>query len=199
MKIVKLTEEHYIQVDDSEIKIGDIVSEKLLTGGYELFEIHTLNDIDKSTQKKVTDSTQPLEEDITYRGITKKPVLSHFKIKPLSLSEVEEVVYGYSVEKMANDEYPIERGGSMWMPSKYDLSQNDKQEGYIKGFKAHQELVKDKLFTVDDMMEAFTRGYIDGIERTEDITYYADKFHKSLLPKTEWEVEFVNGELKLKS
>jgi hypothetical protein len=36
------------------------VVEKLLTGGYELFEIHTPNDIDKVRQKKVTDSTQSL-------------------------------------------------------------------------------------------------------------------------------------------
>lgn len=62
MTIIKLSDTYYIGVDgDSEIKVGDIVVEKLLTGGYELFEIHTLNDIDKVRQKKVTHSTQPLD------------------------------------------------------------------------------------------------------------------------------------------
>ena len=60
MLMKKLSEEHYIIVDDLDITTGDIVAEKLLTGGYELFEIHTLNDIDKSTQKKVIHSTQSL-------------------------------------------------------------------------------------------------------------------------------------------
>jgi hypothetical protein len=60
-KMMKLSDTHYILVDDEgDIKVGDIVVEKLLTGRYELFEIHTLNDIDKSTQKKVTHSTQSL-------------------------------------------------------------------------------------------------------------------------------------------
>ena len=59
-KVIKLSDTHYIGVDNSEIKIGDIVAEKLLTGGYELFEIHTPNDIDKVRQKKVTHSFQSL-------------------------------------------------------------------------------------------------------------------------------------------
>ena len=58
----KLSEEHYIVVDDSDIKIGDVVAEKLITGEYELFTIHTLNDIDNLTQEKVTHSTELINE-----------------------------------------------------------------------------------------------------------------------------------------
>lgn len=40
-------------VVEEDIKVGDIVLERLTTGKYELFEIHTENDIDKNTQRKV--------------------------------------------------------------------------------------------------------------------------------------------------
>ena len=66
MLMKKLSEEHYIIVDDSDITTGDIVAEKLLTGGYELFEIHTPNDIDEVRQKKVTHSNQPLGKPLFF-------------------------------------------------------------------------------------------------------------------------------------
>ena len=62
-KLIKIKEDHYVVVDDSEITIGDIVAEKLLTDKYELFTIHTLNDIDKQTQKKITHSTRAMYKD----------------------------------------------------------------------------------------------------------------------------------------
>ena len=105
-KMIKLSDTHYILVDDeSDIKVGDIVVEKLLTGGYELFEIHTLNDIDKSTQKKVTHSTQPLgkplfftnafesELSLSVNGLN-DTVIENWGCKKLSLSEVEEAING---------------------------------------------------------------------------------------------------------
>lgn len=42
------------QINDiREIKVGDIVVEKLSSGFYDIFEIHTENDIDTKTQLKV--------------------------------------------------------------------------------------------------------------------------------------------------
>lgn len=63
MNLIKINTDHYVVVDDSEIKAGDVVAEKLITGEYELFEIHNTNDIDSSSQKVITHSTQPLSEE----------------------------------------------------------------------------------------------------------------------------------------
>ena len=86
-KLIKINADHYIVVDDSEITTGDIVAEKLLTDKYELFTIHTLNDIDKQTQKKITHSTQPLEDV----GLGKYD-LRFNKIFALDLDEIKELI-----------------------------------------------------------------------------------------------------------
>ena len=109
-KLIKLSDDHYIIVDDSEIKEGDywvyicpingldygdnkdpIVKNNLSPTWFE--KLH-----DRKNYYKITHSTEPLEsiysaeahevEDGTFR-----------KVKPLSLSEVEETINGYSVEK----------------------------------------------------------------------------------------------------
>lgn len=184
-KLLKLSETHYIGVDDS-VKAGDYV----LT-----YPDNEIIQVNQSTcvlyDKKITHSTQPLftfnphnhtdDEAVRYYDF----INGHSAIKPLSLSEVEEAIYGYSTyELFKKIDGSCEKGQyEHWL--------------FEQGFNAHKELVKGKFFTIEDMMEAFTRGYIDGTERTEDITYYADKFHKSLLPKTEWEC-FINEQGKIK-
>ena len=212
-KIIKLSDTHYIGVDNSEIKVGDIVAEKLLTGGYELFEIHTPNDIDEVRQKKVTHSNQPLE-NINFVDEAEGKIIP--KIKPLSLSEVEEAIYGYSVEKMAEKQFP------------YPIDIKDKNDKIIKtkgvkpfnhakieryrriwcqGFNARKELVKDKfVLSEQQILELIERARVikDGKDEfdlegilglTEVCTHNMDVEHstsiiKSLLPKTEWEVKF---------
>jgi hypothetical protein len=37
--------------------------------------------------------------------------------------------------------YPINKGGSMWMPSRYDISKGNKQEGFIDGAKWMKEQI----------------------------------------------------------
>ena len=170
-KLIKLSDTHYIIVDDSEIKVGNIVCEKLLTGKYELFIIHTINDIDVKTQKKITHSTQPLEEVVWWQRETRKSKLGFDKIKQLSLSEVEELIYGYSVEKMAIRKY----GTSI-----YSI---EEVEAFKAGFKAHQELVKDKLFTVEQVKKYHNIMCLAGNVKGEE-------YLRSLLPKTEWDITF---------
>jgi hypothetical protein len=67
-KLIKISETHYIIVDDS-VKPGDYTL--TYPGLYD---------------KKITHSTQPLESNNLYRK------LDFINIKPLSLSEVEEVI-----------------------------------------------------------------------------------------------------------
>jgi hypothetical protein len=41
--------------------------------------------------------------------------------------------------QLAEKQYPIEVGGSMWMPNTNDIKKANEQEGYIKGYTQCQE------------------------------------------------------------
>lgn len=190
----KLSEEHYIIVDDSDIKIGDIVAEKLLTGEYGLFEIHTQNDIDKTTQKVITHSTQPLEE-MNHGNYKSKVFLD---IKPLYLSEVKELFGVVDVEKKAEIKYPK---SEFWVgsnPSRlYDENAKDRR-CFLEGYKQAIEDNKHKKYTEEDMRKAIEMAR-ENHDYLHGYSWNKEQIIQSLQPKTEWSVEFVNGELKLKS
>jgi hypothetical protein len=199
MKMIKLTEEHYILVDDSEIKIGDIVSEKLLTGEYELFEIHTLNDIDKVRQKKVTHSNQPLgkplfftnafesELSLSVNGLN-DTVIENWGCKKLSLSEVKELLGVVDVEKKAEKWHNS-------VDSTYPDVWNRRKESYKAAFESgyYQALEdnKEKKYTEEDVIKMIEKSRTTGL--TAEYLILAHQ------PQTEWEVEFIDGKLKLKS
>lgn len=178
MTLIKLSEDHYVLTDDSEIRIGDIVAEKLLTGKYELFTIHTLNDIDKSTQKKIAYSTQPESLGTGWMQ----------SVLPLLLSEVKEVVGVVDVEKKAWKYNPVKKLDAEFI-----------RAGYVRGYNEALEDKKEQKYTEQDMLNAHYIGWIDRGE-SSNIQYpkARDLFKQSLQPKTEWEVEFVDGKLKLK-
>ena len=46
MKLIKLMDNHYVIVNDEEIKVGDIVLETYIDGSKGVEHIQTLNDID---------------------------------------------------------------------------------------------------------------------------------------------------------
>ena len=84
-KLIKLNEEHYIIVDNSEIKEGDFMYD--IDG-----DIGIAIGKDKSQWEgntKITHSTKPLEDIIVHN---KYNVKGWGNIKPLSLSEVRELV-----------------------------------------------------------------------------------------------------------
>lgn len=145
-KLIKLSEIHYIVVDDSEIKEGDwYYNNKVLFLSDQVFDDGN-NPNQNKANKKITHSTQPLESkfsSIIYRGY------DH-----ISLSEVEEAINGYSVEKLAESANGYSVYG-MPIGEKY-LAFN---EGYQSGFNAHKELVKDKLFTEQDLREAISLAW----------------------------------------
>ena len=39
------------------------------------------------------------------------------------------------IDKESEVLYPINKGGSMWMPSRYDIDKNNRQEGFLEGAK----------------------------------------------------------------
>lgn len=182
----KLSEDHYILMDDSEINIGDIVAEKLLTGEYELFTIHTLNDIDKSTQKKITHSTQPL-------GFLNEVGLTTANLKPdwtnvefLPLSEVKELLGVVDVEKSMWYERNLQNPYPLDSPSNTGFN-----KGFELGYNQALEDNKEKKWTDEDVIKI--------VEKSRQTGLTAEYIILSLQPKTEWEVEFVDGKLKLKS
>jgi hypothetical protein len=59
------------------------------------------------------------------------------------------------VEKLAIEEYPISKGGSMWMPTSFDLDQSCRQEGYIKGYNK----AKETLYTEKQVREALSESF----------------------------------------
>jgi hypothetical protein len=212
-KLIKLNENHYIIVDDSEIKEGDfdieycdidkkwLKPEQVINEGWD--RVSKANYCRKrGTNFKITYSTQPLEYWETKGNI---PFVFH-KIKPISLSEVEEAIYGYSVEKMAENYYNTLGA----LGTEYDKTTSINL--IIWGFKAHQKLVKDKLFTVEDMINAYIQGTNAGAcyeslvdydsPDSEEAEEYSERefndFKQSLIPKTEWDVTFdEQGNIKL--
>ncbi len=185
-KLIKLSDNDYIIVDDSEIKKGDWY--------YDTNDKESLLPIYQRSQdpkfykgcKKITHSTQPLSEECKRcTGACEQCV---DKTKPLSLSEVEEAIYGYSIEKMADNWFYNEE-------NKNHYENYNEKPSWIKGFKAHQELVKDKLFTIEDMKKIFELGQesVSNVNIPLDFDYNI----KSLLPKTEWDIEFVDDKIKL--
>jgi hypothetical protein len=167
-KIIKLSDNHYIVVDDSEMKVGDL---NIPSDCSKIADISTTAEEDLEIVNrrgngylKITHSTQPLEE-MNHGNYKSKVFLD---IKPLSLSEVEELISGYNVEKMAE-----KRWGNR-------LATKGHRIGFVDGFNAHKELVKDKLFTAQDVINIVKKSRETGLTAEYFIT-------KHLLPKTEWE------------
>lgn len=155
MKLIKLTEEHYVTQTDYDLKI-----------------------------------THSFGKHID--GVDNRP-----------LAEVEEAINGYSVEKLIDD--LLIKRGEHHSRVRNPLYSEERQLAKDL-LNAHKELVKDKLFTVEDMKNLMHESIIfSENNRHLSLGEYAlankewwDKKIKSLLPKTEWEVEFdENGKLKL--
>ena len=186
MKLIKLNPNHFIVVDDSDIKendfvfvngnIGRVISveeETLLVentpfeikDGAQEFWIHECN--------KITHSTQPLDG-----------------VKLISLSEVKELIGEVDVEKLA------ELNGYPESSQFYDY-----KEGFIDGYEQAVEDNKDKKYTEEDINKALSWGYHAAKDEAKGIgsSGYGTRFFESIQtkPKTEWDVEFVDRILRL--
>jgi len=195
-KLIKLSDTHYIVVDDSEIKVGDwcySVSNGLIVEPNKK-AIDTINSKPMEGIKflKITHSTQPLEvEPIPDEKFPKV----FDKIKRLSLSEVEEAINGCSIYQKALD---------FAITSKIyidDEKTHDEVAESLISF--HKELVKDKLFTVEDMLNFSwwlnkNLGQYSSDENAHFELKYFNQWKKLNPPKTEWDVTFdEQGKIKL--
>ena len=70
------------------------------------------------------------------------------------------------------------------MPKDYPLK--PMQYGFEQGFNKCLELNKDKLYTEEDVLDAWEKGAKEGLPLTKT---KKDKLLKLLQPKTEWDIE----------
>jgi len=163
----KLSEDHYIVMDDSEPEIGGWV--------YSMDGIHQWFGQVLKTEplpKKITHSTNIDWNEVYY----------------IPLSEVKELLGVVDVEKKGEKKYPK---SEFWVgsgPSRlYDENAKERR-CYIEGYKEALEDNKEKKYTEEDLMKFYK--YVKTHTVTEALRH--------IQPKTEWEVELVDGKLKLK-
>jgi hypothetical protein len=53
----------------------------------------------------------------------------------IDLSESIELPSDEEIDRESEVLYPINKGGSMWMPSRYDIDKKNRQEGFLDGAK----------------------------------------------------------------
>jgi len=180
-KIIKLTDTHYIVVDDSEIKEGNWVCNIQRPYAKQCQDI----DVDYYNRrndvfKKITHSTQPLYKN------------DFWAIQELKLSEVKELIGEVDVEKKALEKYPevyvTEKGCNA--PIGTDCYKRDRI-AFIQGYNQCLEDNKHKKYTDEDMKRYHNIMCLYGNVKGEE-------YIQSLQPKTQWEIEIIDGKLKLK-
>jgi hypothetical protein len=185
-KLIKLSETHYIVVENSIIKVGDWYLDKngeprLCEDGYH--EIALLEIGSESINSyKVIRSTRPLEG-----------------VEFIHISEVQEVLDGYNIGKLAE----------LHTLKMFEDYKSSDKNSFIEGFNACKELMKEKRFTRRDMVGAFVGGtnvgsaYESMIQDGDykNAEFFAEEeekeFQDSLNEPTEWEVIIEEGKLKL--
>lgn len=177
-KLIKLSESHYVIVDDSEIQEGCIcvnLAHKMVVKPTDIQWAKS----NKNNLKVITHSTEPIDGD--------NVGACFIKVKQLSMEQVEEIINGYSVidkaQEIANLLYNEEAFNNKVFKGLLSVA-------YQEGFKAHQELEKDKLFTLENMQKSFKAGQLycatEGKVYPRSASF--EEHLKSLSP-TEWEID----------
>lgn len=219
MKLIKIKEDHYVVVDDSEIQEGDywindhsnsyyidikapVSSSRFAVNSNAVF----------SNPKKITHSTQPLEPVVVDISPVGTPIIDYEydKVKQLSLQEVKELIG--EVDVMTKAVRDVE--GTSWDED----AKPSFLSGYLRGYRQTLEDNKEKKYTEEDLLK-----FTEWVETSQEASDYDKKnrmrfapkmegnsevkkrlpelyslYTQSLQPKTEWEVEIVDGKLKLK-
>ena len=187
----KLSEDHYIVMDDSEIKKGDWYYLPRTNSVYQCKEDPTELNLERRWGvAKITHSTQPESLGMGWMQ----------SVQPLLLSEVKEVLGIVDVNKKAWKYNPVKKLDAAFI-----------RAAYICGYNEALEDNKEKKYTRNEvhslMCKAFEQGLkkadvleagLEGKETDVECAWILTR-HDSTPKKTEWEVEFIDGKLKLKS
>ena len=188
MKLIKISTEHYVVVDETIQPVNGYYYDSFIkairnTSAAEYGEANHCWQITHSTQplsvKPITDKVV-IEEDKDGKPLMSAQYVEldmSSTVKQLSLQEVQELIGEVDVEILA---------ANLANPNVC------KTTNWIEGYRQALEDNKEKKYTEEDMIQAFAYG------RTLEPFDSFEDFIQSLQPKTEWEVEIVDGKLKLK-
>ena len=194
MKLIKLSSEHYIIVDDSEVKEDDLYIDDTNTVRYAITETKSYW-ANRKGYKKITHSTRPLEP-YTYDE-SGEEIYGHMydNIQRISLSEVNELI---------GDEHSLK---NMWYERNVQnpySSDSQSHAAFDKGFElGYNQSLEDKkgnVYTEVDLRGVFMHGFLLGLDR---VKYSLDMENRALSTYTQpptptsWDVEFLDGKLKL--
>ena len=193
-ELVFIDYDHYVIVDDSKITVGDYCLMfdsfgNIFLGNQpkQYLGIEKGHYINKGL-KKITHSFGRTIEGVENR----------------SLSEVEELLFGFSIEKMAEKEFPL-------VDEFFDTTGEENlqllghRKSYIKGIRDYMKLTKYR-FGETDMIHAYVEGTNSGsnyqslceddFEEAESFSEdNYEEFKRTLSPKTKWTVEYINNKL----
>lgn len=183
--LIQLSSDYFVVVNDSKIEIGDWIGYPNLKS---FTPVKYLGGDLNGSEMKITHSTQPFEQ---YYGATDGsiPFVFH-QVKELSLSEIENLIYGYSVEEMAINLY-----NSEVRTHKFNANRFDEQsviDAMVKMFNAHRDFLKDRfILTPEEVSNLIFRARETAKELNGDDCYlYSDsELIEPFFPKTKWEVE----------
>lgn len=193
-ELVFIDYDHYVIVDDSEITVGDYCLMfdsfgNIFLGNQpkQYLGIEKGHYINKGL-KKITHSFGK-----TIGGVENR-----------SLSEVEELLFGFSIEKMAEKEFPL-IDELFDTTGEENLQLLDHRKSYIKGIHDYMKLTKHR-FGETDMIHAYVEGTNSGsnyqslceddFEEAESFSEdNYEEFKRTLSPKTKWTVEYINNKL----
>lgn len=192
MKLLKLSEEHYILADKLDINVGDWITDTYLM--YQCKDNRSLLGM-----RKVTHSTQPL---CIIHGDNNKETISYGSTGYLPISEVKKLLGEVDVKKKAHlaaqKRYRLERI-LLEQINEYGGEVKEFVRNFIVTYNQVLEDNKEKKYTEENIRAVFMHGFLLGVDRGE---YSIDMENKSLSkylqPATEWDVEIIDGKLKLK-
>lgn len=185
-KLIKINEQHYVIVDESlEIKENSYF--------FANKGLRYCIRVDKNTTCSFITLNKNGQEEghfHTWKGIVIYSTLFLHDVPLIALEEIEEAINGYSLIDNAQEVADL-----LYNPEKHKDSSIKGlfSVAYQEGFQAHQELSKDKLFTITDMIRAMRYAS----EITNNKLKYIKDYIEALLPKTEWDVEIIDGKIKL--
>ena len=184
-KLIKISEKHYVIVDDSI----DIEENCYC---YKNGKIHQVSFLGQDNGDTITHSTEPLEEVKSIYNVEAKEIEKGIfsKIKHIPLLEVEELINGYNVEKLADAYCKLWEWERILGTGSNGLA----YDSFVQGFNIHKELTKDKLFTIEDIKKAFTQGKFEGV----NMYMVEDRDYIQSLQQTEWNIAIdEQGKIKL--
>lgn len=174
MKLIKVQPDYFVVVDNSEIKVGDwYYSSKNVVAKMteEMLDYYTLRNL-LDTIIKITHSTKELDG-----------------VKTLLLPEVKETIGEVDVEKLAK-EYIGDK-----ISDPFEWVKSLLIAGYIDGYNQCLQDNKDKIYTESTIRSVVVASRAYGQSYTnKDVV---EIMLKHIRPRTQWDVKFVDGELRL--